>query len=139
MTKNAAQKQAIRDLAAQRGIPYSEARRLILKDLESSKGVQVFYTIQQSPMTPSGSRPFPWHADQEGSLGQQDLWKGSPFRIIGFQKGEEQRLTMMWEDFLADPQRAIGLVPVMVDQNGGIAAYHGAISDVSESSGTISV
>lgn len=106
-------------------------RALDLADDEPDDGLlTIRYVIQQTINDPMASRPYPWYLDEEGNVGHQSLWNGDPSSVIGFQSGEEQRVVLLWSDFVKDPQSALGLVPVMVDDNGGFAAWRGETTSV---------
>lgn len=64
--------------------------------------------------------PYPFHVDAEtGDVGYQDLWKGDPFRVVGFQKEVDvQKVDLHWHDAAADPQKIVGMFPVMLGTNG---------------------
>lgn len=127
MTANSASKKAIRDYAATHGVPYTQARTELA---QQNVKIGVIYTIEQSNTDPLGSRPYPWLADIDGNLAQQDLWQGDPARVIGFQMGDEQRVVLPWSEFVSDPTRALGLTPVMVSRAGQLFAWSGEITNV---------
>lgn len=145
MPSNAAFKKQVRDLAEREGIPYAEARTRILRateDILARAGlvapeettepddglVAVRYVIKQTIADPMASQPYPWLLSEAGNVGQQTLWRGDPIQVIGFQRGDVQEVVVFWSDFVEDPQSVIGLVPVMVSADGGMAAWRGEIT-----------
>lgn len=61
--------------------------------------------------------PYPYHIDDEGNVQRQDFWKGSPARLLGFQHGGVQRISLTFRDWMAgDADAAIGLCPVFIDE-----------------------
>lgn len=64
--------------------------------------------------------PYPYHLDKVGVVGRQDYWRGSPERLIGFQRWDVQEIVLYVQEFLADPDSAIGLSPVFIDLDGTI-------------------
>lgn len=65
--------------------------------------------------------PYPYHVLADGRIARQDRWKGRPFRLAGFQEdlGVNQ-VDVDVEDFLSDPDLAVGLYPVFIDHDGGM-------------------
>lgn len=73
--------------------------------------------------------PYPFHIDPatgDCTRGrgtpefEPDMNAGdSPWRLIGFQESDIQEVVLTLDEFVADPQAAVGLVPVFVDANDG--------------------
>jgi hypothetical protein len=64
--------------------------------------------------------PYPFHVDAAtGDVGYQDLWKGQPFRVLGFQKEVDvQQIDLHWKYAAADPEKIVGMFPVLLDTSG---------------------
>lgn len=78
-----------------------------------------------------GVLPYPFHIEEDGSVGRQDVWHGNPERLVGFQKSaKRQDVDLPLSAFLADPQKAKGMFPVMEDSKGRWATHMGAIETV---------
>lgn len=81
--------------------------------------------------TPSGDNdvrlpiPYPFHCVPEtGEVTRQDFWRGSPTGIAGFQNEiEAQQIDLTWEEAVADPDRMIGMFPILLDSTDGIATW----------------
>lgn len=74
-------------------------------------------TIQIQPQEqPNFKLPYPYFIDtQTGDVGRQDVWKGDPRRLMGFQnRADVQRVDVFLEDFAANPEAAIGKYPVFL-------------------------
>lgn len=71
--------------------------------------------------------PYPYHIDAETGecthgMGTNELMQapeGKPWRLVGFQRGDEQAVVLVHAQFVANPAAAVGLVPVFY---GGSAA-----------------
>lgn len=73
-------------------------------------------TAEYDPKLPL---PYPWHIENDGAVGRQDFWHGTPSRLVGFQTGDVQRVTLTTEAWMAgDADAAVGLHPVFVDDDG---------------------
>lgn len=64
--------------------------------------------------------PYPYHVDAAtGDIEHQDLWKGNPSRVVGFQKeATVQSIDLLWKDAAADPDQIVGMFPVLSDTSG---------------------
>lgn len=102
-------------------------------------------TIQRSPyadnLAEDGDemtrRPYPFHIKEDGSIADQDFWKGTVSHLIGFQKKlDVQKIDLFWTEFLADPQQAVGMYAVISDDRGTWSVYENAIESVREWEGT---
>lgn len=59
--------------------------------------------------------PYPFHVTEDGDVEDQEFWRGDPKAVVGFQDDvARQRVDLWWRDVVADPQRAVGKYPVMV-------------------------
>jgi len=136
MTSDATSKN--QETAPPEALSYTEGRSQIRgfaqQDVQLSSAAQAAeppacYTIWQERF-PTGETPYPWQLASDGTVLNQHLWRGDPYRLVGFQRGATQRLVLHWEAFVKDPSSAVGLVPVMVSGRGGVAAWQPAVADV---------
>lgn len=65
---------------------------------------------------PHKSLPYPYHIEPGGVVGRQDFWRGSPSRLMGFQRGTECRVVLTIDEFEKQPERAVGFCPVFIDE-----------------------
>lgn len=82
---------------------------------------------------PSKSLPYPYHINpKNGDVDRQDFWRGDPSRLIGFQRTASFQSVSLWlEDFVADPQQAVGMFPVFAKTGGGMYNLSVPITSVS--------
>lgn len=141
MTSNSNLKKQAREYAAQHGVAYAQARREITENnltaraaeqgVMASQSVRVV-TIQQEQRT-DGVLPYPFHVDEFGFVGRQDFWRGDPIRLVGFVEDSDSfDVALDVEDFLVDPDAAVGMHPVLADRNGDFATYSGPVVSVTE-------
>ncbi|MBO9556730.1 hypothetical protein [Cellulomonas sp.] len=83
--------------------------------------------------------PYPFHVDVatgdctrgRGTAEAGDDPTGTtPWRLLGFQRGDVQELVLTLRDFAADPQSAVGLVPVFLNWRGGVFSLAVPITNV---------
>lgn len=75
--------------------------------------------------------PYPFFVDENGAVGQQDLWKGDPARVIGFQKDlARNQVDLWWREAVKDPQRAQGMYLVTADSKGTLGVHTTAVDSV---------
>lgn len=68
--------------------------------------------------------PYPYFADESGAIGRQDVWKGNPAQVIGFQADPNvHRIDLLWEDTIQDPDRASGMYLVTIDADGEFVTH----------------
>lgn len=80
------------------------------------------YLIQQEAQRQYGFvQPYPIDVDETGLVGVAAGWLDA-HRLIGFQEGDEQSVVLHWNEFVEDPTKAIGLIPVFAG-GGTIFAY----------------
>lgn len=85
---------------------------------------------EYDPMLPL---PYPWHIASNGDVERQDFWKGSPARLVGFQRDNVHRVVLRAEDWMAgEPDAAVGLQPVFVDLDGSMWADARPVTEVTE-------
>ncbi len=97
-------------------------------------------TVQPSPVvdhiTPDGTEltrlPYPYHVAEDGSVQRQDFWRGEPSAIVGFQRRVDvQSVDLYWEDAWKDPQKAVGMYPVLAER-GTFATLQIAVESMTE-------
>jgi hypothetical protein len=95
------------------------------------------YTIQPAQDgVPVGSYdplkpvPYPFHIAADGSVLRQDFWKGDPASLLGFQATEEHHIDLWREEWIHDPQAAVGMFPVFVTDKGQMYSYTLAVAKV---------
>jgi hypothetical protein len=76
-------------------------------------------------------RPYCYYILPDGVVGRQDRWKGKPYQLAGFTSPDNPfEVELLCQDFLADPERAIGLCAVFIDAPGGTATLDIPIAEV---------
>ena len=91
-------------------------------------------TIQ--PATgPDHKQPHPFHILDDCSVGRQDVWRGTPGRLIGFtNRWDTGNVTLLAEDWLeGDPDAAISMYPVFSHSDGTFNTYKPSIASVIQS------
>ena len=69
-------------------------------------------------------QPYPYFISEDGLVGRQDFWNGVPHRLLGFNnKPIPGEISLPFNEFKKDIQKAIGLYPVFEDKNGDIRTY----------------
>jgi hypothetical protein len=60
--------------------------------------------------------PYPINIDTDGSVLNQDFWRGDPFRLIGFQKDRDiQHIDVPMSEWMDnDPDSIVGMYPVFL-------------------------
>lgn len=76
---------------------------------------------QTSDATPDSfdpmlAMPYPYHILPDDTVDRQDFWRGSPARLVGFQRGNVNRIVLDPATWRADPQKAVGLRAVFMDE-----------------------
>lgn len=130
MTQNRARKHAVRQAATAAGVPYTAAQRahtppsdLVDTALAIIGAAEADWFHLQLAAGPEHDLPYPFVVQPDGSIDGQDFWKGEPERLLGFQTGDEQAITMWWRQARIYPDRAIGLRPVFIDRDGTMWAH----------------
>lgn len=68
--------------------------------------------------------PYPYFADESGAVGRQDVWKGNPTQVIGFQSDAGvMQIDLLWEDAIQDPDLVSGMYLVTADANGDFGTH----------------
>lgn len=74
--------------------------------------------------------PYPYHVTEDGDVLGQDFWRGEPEAVIGFQRDAAvQKVDLWWDEAVADPQRAVGMYPVL-REHGNLSTLLIAIASV---------
>lgn len=77
--------------------------------------------------------PYPFFIEENGNVGRQDFWRGKPLRLQGFNPTRVSGVvegTIGLEDFFKDPQRAVGMYPIMEHEGGDFFTYGDPIESV---------
>jgi hypothetical protein len=139
MTNNNALKKQVREHAARTGVPYAQARREVIAMHEATgervgkpfETTQVTWVQIQQAVRDDDSTPLPLTIDQNGYVGNQDFWRGDPWRLIGFTADpDEHVIDLQREEFLAEPGRAVGMHPVFMDRKRAWSTWKGAVETV---------
>ena len=73
----------------------------------------------QLEKTPNGEIPFPYFIHEDGKVGVQKHWDGTPFELIGFaHKPEVGEMDINSGDFWFHPEQAVGMYPVFSTKKG---------------------
>lgn len=84
---------------------------------------------------PAVPLPYPWHIDADGRVLRQELWRGHPARLAGFQAlARRQQVDLYTEEWLADLGRAdlvVSMYPVFIDADGGMWSSTHPVDSVS--------
>lgn len=97
------------------------------------------YTLRFSPrtdeITADGQKlqqvSYPLHGNPDGTIQRRDFWRGDPANIIGFtSRLDVMEIHLWWDDFIADPQKAVGMYVVTADQDDVWGTHHAAIASV---------
>lgn len=138
MTSDQRFKKAVRAYAAEKGLPYSQARREFLAGTERliahigtmDPAESIHITIQQESRADL-SAPFPFTIDAHGIVVAQPFWRGDPFLLVGFVKDPDtMRVDVHRDAFLDDPDLALGLHPIMANAENNYATFRGAVATV---------
>ncbi|MEV4079721.1 hypothetical protein AB0J43_05450 [Nonomuraea fuscirosea] len=75
--------------------------------------------------------PYPYFADESGAVGRQDVWKGTPTQVIGFQDDPNvMQIDLLWEDAVQDPDQAWGMYLVTADAEGNFSTHTTPVESV---------
>ena len=86
-----------------------------MKKQTATKKVRLRYRLQPQEL-PDRTLPYPYFIDEQGGVGRQDFWQGDPARLLGFHNEPESGdIALMFGQFKADPQQAVGMYPVFAD------------------------
>ncbi len=99
----------------------------------------MFVTIQtEDPQ--STKRPYPLHVNEDGTVGNQDVWKGEYTFLIGFQANRDVlNIDLVRPDWLAgEIDDAVGMYPVFTDARGGMFTMSATVDRVVQNEGTAS-
>lgn len=77
--------------------------------------------------------PYPFYADEDGTIGQQDLWQGDPSRVIGFQRDlAKNQIDLWWADAVKNTDQVVGMYLVTEDKAGHYGVHQTAITSIEE-------
>ncbi|MCF6467379.1 hypothetical protein FAF44_02980 [Nonomuraea sp. MG754425] len=81
------------------------------------------FKIQQEVLA-NHELPKPFFADESGAIGRQDVWKGNPAQVIGFQYDPDlPEIDLLWDDAIQDPDQASGMYLVTADADGNFSTH----------------
>jgi len=92
-------------------------------------------TIQLQPEEQNGGTlPYPYYIDPETfEVGRQDIWRGSPYRLLGFNDTRETgNIELEVTEWIENPESAVGMFPVFENRKGGIFTYQLPVMSVSD-------
>lgn len=164
MPENAAFKKAVRAYAADHGLPYAAARTAILAtantliDAAGAVGgaaaeprmVPVRRLLIQQATRENLQRPYPFEVDEFGYVVNQSFWNGDPWLLIGFEDrtpagiaaaeatqgpGMGRNIALTRQEWLDNPQAAIGLHPVFTDFDRTWSTHVGEVVEVGDRTG----
>lgn len=98
------------------------------------------YRIQFAPATDNivdgmelTKLPYPFFIREDGKVQNQDLWKGDPYRVLGFQFDlARQQIDFDWRGYVnvGLPEMVKGRYLVTQDVKGGIGVHTHAIDSI---------
>jgi hypothetical protein len=92
-------------------------------------------TIQPGEL-PDRVLPYPYHINPDGTVGRQDIWKGRPAVLAGFQARRETiAVDLEFPQFWANPSLAVGMYPVVMNADGSMDTLLNPIDAVRVSAG----
>lgn len=75
--------------------------------------------------------PYPFFVNEDGSVRNQDFWRGVVARVVGFQKdGAVQQIDLWWTKAFQDPENTVGMYLVTADNRGTFSTHNTAIMSV---------
>ena len=75
--------------------------------------------------------PYPYFIDEEGFVGRQDIWKGKPYKLLGFHdKPVAGDIKLRFSDFKNNIKKAIGMYPVFINKNNSIVTHKTAVESI---------
>ncbi|WP_188197246.1 hypothetical protein [Nonomuraea sp. SYSU D8015] len=81
------------------------------------------FKIQKEPSA-DHTLPYPYFADESGAIGRQDVWKGNPTQVVGFQADPNvHSIDLLWEDAIQDLDQASGMYLVTIDADGEFVTH----------------
>lgn len=68
--------------------------------------------------------PYPWHVRLDGTITHQELWRGDPDRLCGFQRSLDEQTVYLfefqWLGNLDDVDSVVGSYPVFMRADGSM-------------------
>lgn len=75
--------------------------------------------------------PYPFFIGRDGLIRNQDLWKGSPYKAVGFQKDlAKQQVDLWWNAWDWRDPAVIGMYLITADLAGNFATHVSALEAV---------
>lgn len=77
-------------------------------------------------------KPYPLRVDaRTGDVLDQDMWRGDPAAVIGFQYvANVQTCDLVWAKVAAHPHYAEGAFPILVNSNGKFSTWTTPVTEV---------
>lgn len=132
MTSNNNLKSQARDYATKHGVSYAQARREIIE--ANTPAAETGFEPQRILILQQEQRddfvlPYPFHIDEHGFVGRQDVWRGEPFQLLGFVESPDSfDVAVLAAEFIANPTLAMGMHPVLVDRADNFYTYPGPVA-----------
>jgi hypothetical protein len=75
--------------------------------------------------------PYPYYADTEGNVANQEFWSGTVAKVVGFQKDlAKQQINLSWYQATKDPSKATGMYLITKDDKGQYSVHNTAMEFV---------
>ena len=95
-----------------------------MSENRAADGLEECITIQPAGENGGvGVLPYPYHVIvTDGAIGRQDYWRGDPAMLIGFaDEPGKPDVDILREDWVGEPERAVGCYPVFATAGGEFA------------------
>lgn len=80
---------------------------------------------------PDGERPKPYYILPTAQVSRQDVWRGNPNSLLGFQRSlAQEHVDLTFDAWWRDRQSAVGLYPVFVYRDTGITVHKTTVERV---------
>lgn len=77
------------------------------------------------------SLPYPFFVNEDGSIRNQEFWRGSVARVVGFQNDlNVQVIDLWWSQAARNPQAMVNMYLVTADDKNNLASHRTAIMSV---------
>lgn len=77
--------------------------------------------------------PYPFFVNEDGSVRNQEFWRGAVSRVVGFQKDHNvQQIDLWWSGAVTDPQKTVGMYLVTADDHGAFSTHDTAVMSAEE-------
>lgn len=110
-----------------------ERPKIQIYHLQPSAYIDILWGMETGEIVEGTKLPYPFDARQDnGHLINQELWRGEPWRVVGFSDTPETgQVDLWWADYVeGDPQAVLNKYVVTQDRGGGMAVHTTAIQEV---------